>query len=69
MKVLNETADSHSLRLDLEGMAGSEAELQLRRNDTAAPLHVDGADLISDTLHVHFLAGSGYVSKTVTLHW
>jgi glycogen debranching enzyme len=69
MKVLNETADSHSLRLDLEGMAGSEAELQLRRNDTAAPLHVDGADLISDTLHVHFPAGSGYVSKTVTLHW
>jgi hypothetical protein len=69
MKVLDEVPDARSLRLDLEGIAGSEAVLQLRRNDTAAHLQVDGADLRSDTLHVHFPAGSRYVSQTLTLRW
>jgi hypothetical protein len=69
MKVLNEVSDAHSLRLDLEGIAGSEAVLQLRRNNIAAHLQVDGAELQSDTLHVHFPTGSGYVSQTLTLSW
>ena len=69
MKVLNEVSDPHSLRLELEGIAGSEAVLQLRRNDIAAHLQVDGADLQPDTLHVHFPAGSGYISQTLTLRW
>ena len=69
MKILDEASDARSLRLDIEGIAGSEAVLQLRRNDAAAHLQVDGADLVSDTLQVHFPAGSGYVSQTVTLRW
>ena len=69
MKVLNETSDAHSLRLDLEGMAGSESVLQVRRNSASAHVQVDGAEMISDTLHVHFPAGTGYVPQTVTLHW
>jgi hypothetical protein len=69
MKVLEETADAHSLRLELEGMAGSESVLRLRRNDGAAQVKVEGAELQADTLHVHFPAGSGYVSQTVTLRW
>ena len=69
MKVLNETADAHSLRLELEGMAGSESVLEVRRNGANAHVQVDGAELISDTLHVHFPAGTGYVPQSVTLHW
>ena len=69
MKVLNETANAHSLRLDLEGMAGSESVLEVRRNGANAHVQVDGAEMISDTLHVHFPAGTGYVPQSVTLHW
>jgi glycogen debranching enzyme len=69
MKVLEEMTDAHSLRLELEGMAGSESVLRLRRNDGAARVQVEGAELQADTLHVHFPAGSGYVSQTVTLRW
>lgn len=69
MKVLDEATDAHSLRLDLEGMAGSESVLQVRRNGATAHVQVDGAELISDTLHVHFPAGTGYVPQTVTMHW
>ena len=69
MKVLSERADAHSLRLELEGVAGSESSLTLCTNDPSAKLHVDGADLKSETLHVHFPEGTGYVSKVVTLRW
>jgi glycogen debranching enzyme len=69
MKVLDETTDAHSMTLELEGMAGSESELTLRRNNAAAKLKVDGAELTADTLQVHFPAGSGYVPQTVTLRW
>ena len=69
MKVLDETMDAHSLRLELEGMGGSESLLQVRRNGSAVHLRVEGADLQVDTLHVHFPAGSGYVQQTVTLRW
>ncbi len=63
MKVLDETVDAHSLRIDLEGMAGTDEVLKLRRNDAAAHLQVDGADVMGDTLHVQFPEGSGYVSQ------
>jgi glycogen debranching enzyme len=69
MKVLKETVDGHSLRLELEGMAGSESLLSVCRNDSSSPLHVQGAEVEAETLHVHFPSGSGYVSKTVTLTW
>lgn len=69
MKVLDETTDAHSLRLELEGMGGSESLLQVRRNNGAARVKAEGAELQGNTLHVHFAAGSGYVQQTVTLRW
>jgi hypothetical protein len=41
----------------------------VRRNGATAHVQVDGVEMISDTLHVHFPAGNGYVPQTVTLHW
>jgi glycogen debranching enzyme len=69
MKVLNEKTDAHSLTVELEGMAGSEDTLYLRRNNATAKLKVEGAALDADTLRVHFPTGSGYVPQTVTLRW
>lgn len=69
MKVLDETTDAHSLRLELEGLGGSESLLQVRRNNSAARVKSEGANLQGDVLHVHFPAGSGYVQQTVTLRW
>ena len=69
MKVLEETRGTHSLRLDLEGLAGSEGVLMLRRNDSKAQLRVEGAELIQDRLHTRFKSGKGYVQQTITLSW
>ena len=69
MKALDEAVDGHSLRLELEGMSGSEAVLYLRRNDSAAQVRADGGEIAGDALHVKFGAGSGYVAQTVMLRW
>lgn len=69
MKVLDETAGEHSLRLELEGIAGSDALLHLRRNDATAQVRSEGATIAGDELHVHFPAGSGYTSQFVTFEW
>ena len=69
MKVLSEKLEGRSLRLELEGLAGSQAALHLRRNDAAATLKVEGAELVGDELRVSFGPGIGYVSQMVTLSW
>jgi glycogen debranching enzyme len=78
MKVLAETATTHSLKLELEADAGSVVELKLRRNGTKLNVHAEGAELVSaehsslsslDSLIVKFPAGTGYQQQTVTLHW
>lgn len=69
MKVLDERVDAHSLRLELEGMAGSEDVLTLRRNVAGAQLKVEGAEVVLQGLRVRFPSGSGYVSQVVTLRW
>jgi glycogen debranching enzyme len=69
MKVLSEKSEGRSLRLELEGLAGSQAPLHLRRNDAAATLKVEGAELVGDELRVSFGPGIGYVSRMVTLSW
>ena len=73
MKVLGEMTEAHSLRLELEGVEGTESVLQVRRNDAQARVSAEGAEMVSDTLHVRFPAGSaaggGYVKQTVTLRW
>jgi len=69
MKVLSEKIEGRSLRLELEGMAGSQASLHLRRNDAAVTIKVEGAELVGDELQVSFGPGTGYLSQMVTLSW
>jgi glycogen debranching enzyme len=79
MKVLEETATAHSLKLELEADAGSVVELKLRRNATKLDVHADGAELVPaehgsgagslDSLTVKFPSGAGYQQQTVTLQW
>jgi hypothetical protein len=69
MKVLSEKIEGRSLQLELEGLAGSQASLHLRRNDGAVTLKVEGAELVADEIRVSFGPGVGYVSKVVTLNW
>jgi glycogen debranching enzyme len=78
MKVLSESADAHSLKLELEAEAGSVVELQVRRNAAKLNLHVDGGTTEAapsgitagvEKLVVKFPSGVGYQGQTVTLRW
>jgi glycogen debranching enzyme len=69
MKVLQVTNEAHSLRLELEGMGGSESVLRVRRNDAGAQVRADGGLLEGDALRVRFPAREGYVTQVVTLRW
>jgi len=69
LKVIDEVSTAHSLRLELEGIAGSDSTLAVTRNDAALQPRVEGGELAGDELHIHFPAGSGYVTQTVTLSW
>jgi len=68
MKVLDEQRDARSLRLELEGMAGTDATLPIRLN-TPVTVHAEGAELTRGQLHVSFDGMSGYHTKVVTLRW
>ena len=74
MKVLDQSAEAHSLTLTLSAPGGSSQHMQLRENE--AGLHLTSPDAQigpgSDGLRpltVDFPAGSGYVTKTVHLAW
>jgi hypothetical protein len=69
MKVLSERVAGRSMRLEMEGIASSESTLHVRRNDASAHVSVEGGELAGDQLKVRFGAGSGYVTKVVTLRW
>jgi glycogen debranching enzyme len=77
MKVLGETVEARSLKLELEGEAGSVVELKVRRNESKLNLHVDGGTLLNsvdkgdglDRLVVRFAEGTGYQQKVVELRW
>ena len=79
MKVLKETRDSHSLKLELEAAAGSIVELYVRRNGPKLNLHVDGGTLIAakgageqsdiDHVTVKFPEGTGYEQRVLVLSW
>jgi hypothetical protein len=69
MKVLSESYAKGTIRLELEGMAGSESSLPLRLNDPAVQLRVTGGEIRGNQLRVQFPRGSGYVSQTVSLAW
>lgn len=69
MKVLSEVYESHSLRLELEAMGGTQSLLNLRLNDPKIAMKIEGAKLDADKLHVDFAPGSGYVTQMVTIRW
>jgi len=69
MKVLSETTEAHSVKLEVEGMAGTEALLTVRRNDSGVKVTATGAELDGDQLRVSFDAGTGYEAQTLTLSW
>jgi len=78
MKVLSETLEEHSLKLELEAEAGSVVELRVRRNATKLNLRAEGgtiegvpvgAEAGLEKLVVKFPAGVGYQGQVVTLRW
>ncbi len=79
MKVLTETSDSHSLKLELEAAAGSVVQLEVRRNEPKLNLHVDGGTVNAaggaggqndlDKVVVTFPEGMGYQHRALTLSW
>ncbi len=69
LKVIDEVITAHSLHMELEGIAGSELTLTLFRNEASARPRAEGGDIEGDQLHIHFPAGSGYVTQSVTLRW
>jgi glycogen debranching enzyme len=77
-KVLSEMAEPHSLKLELEGEAGSTVELKVRRNESTLGLRVQGGTMMStangpnpvlERLFVKFAEGTGYQQQSVTLSW
>jgi glycogen debranching enzyme len=69
MKVLSETREGRSLRLELEAPGGSESALYVRRNEARLEVTATGGTLTGDRLTVSFGEGSGYVRQVVTLRW
>ena len=69
MKVLSEQVQGRSLRLELEGLAGTESMLPLRKNDAAARVTCEGGEVVGNQLRVRFGSGSGYVTQVVTVRW
>lgn len=74
MKVLAETHESRSLKLELEGMAGTVASIKVRRNDGKIKLIAEGATVTQgangvESMQVRFPDGVGYQPQTVVLRW
>jgi hypothetical protein len=69
VKVIGEKQSATTLRLTLDGVAGSESTFSIIRNASLSTLHAEGGELFGDNLRVVFPAGNGYVTKTVTLLW
>ena len=68
-KVLDESFTSNALHLEIEGLAGSETSLKLVAHASPLRPRVEGAELDGDQLHIHFPAGTGYTTQTVTVRW
>jgi glycogen debranching enzyme len=74
-RVLREEYAERKLTLTVEGMAGSQADMPIYQNDARAKMTVSGAELEPmhgagpDALVVHFPAGDGWKTATVTVGW
>jgi hypothetical protein len=77
LKVLSQSADAHSLTLELEAQGGSAYDLSLRVNGVRSAIHADGATVVPAAagssglggLHVRFPVGAGYQRQTVHVTW
>jgi hypothetical protein len=69
LKVLEQDAAPHSLRLLLAAQGGSEQVLALRVNDPRARITAQGGEIVRGALRVRFPAGAGYQQQAVTLGW
>ena len=79
MKVLEETMEAHSLKLELEAGGGSIVHLKVRQNAPKLHVHADGATLLPTnssssgaklySMAVKFPSGNGYQRKVVILTW
>jgi len=80
MRILHEEYGQQKLTLTLEGPAGTDAEFPIVVRSPRTSVHAAGADLASQpassaitsapqTAVVHFPAGSGFQTITVTLTW
>jgi glycogen debranching enzyme len=79
MKVLMETRDSNSLKLDLEAAAGSVVHLTIRSNESKLNLRAEGGTIINSRdagersgisqVVVKFPEGTGYQHHSLVLRW
>jgi len=70
MKVLSEVQEERALRLELEGLAGTEVELRVRRNAAGLKVRAEGGTLIGEErARVSFPAGEGYRRQVLILSW
>jgi len=69
VKVLDEAVKGRELRLELEGVSGTEARLKVRKNAAGLKVTAEGAMIQGDEVVVAFAGGSGYGTKVVTLRW
>ena len=70
MKVLSEAQEGRSLRLELEGMAGTSAELRVRRNGAGLKVRAEGGTMVDEErVRVSFPAGEGYRRQALILSW
>ena len=74
-RVTEESYNTHELKLTIEGVRGTTAELSVRSNVArlqrkgAATFRVDGAEFDGEKLRVVFPKGSGFVSQRVRISW
>ena len=74
-RVVDESYQGNSLALTLEGVAGTTAELSLRRNSLSTQgkgdvaVKVEGAERSGEKLKVTFPQGTGFVSQQVRISW
>ncbi len=71
MKVLDQQAAPHSLKLQLSAPGNSRQSMFVRVNDPKIRPKADGAEVSADgsQMRIQFPAGAGYVEKVVTLSW
>ncbi len=68
-RVVDESSTLNSLRVELEGLAGTELTLHLQRNNARAVARVEGAELTGDQIHLRFPSGTGFVTQVLTVRW